>query len=181
MKIDGKWYNTDITWDMNSIGYHKLVENGVISRYPEYIDDLTYCLKSDKDFVNHEAVSKNNVKCEDSIDSKTLKSVFGYKEIENSKENELNSKKELIPYKRSLWDNIKSKFKKYYNYFVYSEKIGENKIESASKNVDNVIENKEELKPWDLRNWSDEEISKSKNDIKQNINLKDKTKDEEER
>ena len=156
VKIDGKWYNTDITWDKDSIGYHKFVREGVISKYPGVLEDLPYCLKSDEEFKHHKAASNNLFKCNESIDLSNLKKVFGYQENQRNEENN------LIPYSITLWQKIKQKFKDYYNKFnslTQRDNLNDNQNEhTKSKSEENI----EKLPPWDLNNWTQEELEEAK-------------------
>ncbi len=74
VKIDGKWYNTDITWDRDDI-----IKGEVPS----------YCLKSDKEFVRHseDELLNNDKICGESFDQEKLKEIFNIEPLKVENKN----------------------------------------------------------------------------------------------
>lgn len=70
VKIDGEWYNCDLTWDTDRIVYE---------------NDLDYCLQSDKDFILHKIDHSTQEKCLKSYDRKKINQIL-YKNKDEIKE-----------------------------------------------------------------------------------------------
>lgn len=179
VNIDGKWYNTDLTWDKNYMADYALPE---------------YCLKSDKDFLNHYPLSSNTEKCADSYNLKEIKQcltpIYQQEEAEineivdlltdmeipdegnitKPKVKQQNSKDvastSLMAYKPSIWSKISNPFKKFFNKLKFSKNNTDKKKrnikeEKYNYNNKNGISNSKQYdsqfsykKPsWDLSNW----------------------------
>lgn len=137
VKIDGKWYNVDLTWDAGNIKENR---------------KLDYCLQSDEEFINHYPKT-NAEKCKESYNKKEIEKFLGISEpfelkpgiytvgeintllkeykkknnieiqkqeenskIDNIQINGTNKKleteeKHLVKYKESLWSKIKKNLK----------------------------------------------------------------------
>ena len=59
VKIDGKWYNCDLTWDSNNIKENRPLE---------------YCLQSDEEFILHDTESVEKQECSQSYDKNKINS-----------------------------------------------------------------------------------------------------------
>ena len=70
VKIDGEWYNCDLTWDAGSIVYE---------------NDLDYCLQSDEDFILHKIDHSTQEQCLKSYDRKKINKIL-YKNKDEIKE-----------------------------------------------------------------------------------------------
>ena len=88
IKIDDKWYNTDLTWDREDLINKELPKS---------------FLKSDNDFFSHKALTKNIEKCDQSISNHIIEEKF---EIESLN---LFEDKEFIENKNTLVINEKLK------------------------------------------------------------------------
>ena len=60
VKIDGKWYNCDLTWDTVNI-----VENR----------EFDYCLQSDEEFINHDTSCEWRIQCIETYDRATINDI----------------------------------------------------------------------------------------------------------
>ncbi len=63
VKIDGVWYNCDLTWDASRIKENRPLE---------------YCLQSDEEFILHEAETTDKEECNKSYDRNIVNSYLGY-------------------------------------------------------------------------------------------------------
>ena len=63
VKIDGQWYNCDLTWDAGRIKENRPLE---------------YCLQSDEEFILHETDSTEKQTCSESYDRNKVNSYLGY-------------------------------------------------------------------------------------------------------
>ena len=74
VKIDGKWYNTDITWDRDDIIKGEVPRN---------------CLKSDKEFIGHseDELLNNDKICVESFDQEKLKEIFNIEPLKVENKN----------------------------------------------------------------------------------------------
>lgn len=70
VKIDGEWYNCDLTWDTCKIVYE---------------NDLDYCLQSDEDFISHNIDHSTQEQCLKSYDRKKINQIM-YKNKDEIKE-----------------------------------------------------------------------------------------------
>lgn len=61
VKIDGKWYNCDLTWDAGRIKAKR---------------ELDYCLQSDEEFINHDTNCEGRVTCLESYSRKTINDIL---------------------------------------------------------------------------------------------------------
>lgn len=60
VKINGKWYNFDLTWDAEAIAEGR---------------ELDYCLKSDEEFIGHDSKCKWREKCSKSYDRNVINKI----------------------------------------------------------------------------------------------------------
>jgi len=63
VKIDGQWYNCDLTWDAEKLKNNR---------------PLDYCLQSDEEFISHTSTSRDVERCENSYDRNKLHSALDY-------------------------------------------------------------------------------------------------------
>lgn len=63
VKIDGQWYNCDLTWDAGRIKENRPLE---------------YCLQSDEEFILHDTESEEKQECTQSYDRNKVNSYLGY-------------------------------------------------------------------------------------------------------
>lgn len=63
VKLDGKWYNCDLTWDATKMKYGM---------------ELEYCLQSDDEFVSHISEVKDIEECHESYDREEIKKLIEY-------------------------------------------------------------------------------------------------------
>jgi len=70
VKIDGEWYNCDLTWDSSKLVYE---------------NDLDYCLQSDEDFILHKIDHTTQEQCLKSYDRKKINQIL-YKNKDKIKE-----------------------------------------------------------------------------------------------
>ena len=63
VKIDGKWYNCDLTWDATKMKYGM---------------ELEYCLQSDDEFVSHISEIRDIEECHESYDREKIKKLIEY-------------------------------------------------------------------------------------------------------
>jgi len=63
VKIDGQWYNCDLTWDASKIKESRPLE---------------YCLQSDEEFILHDTESTDKQQCNQSYDRNKVNSYLGY-------------------------------------------------------------------------------------------------------
>lgn len=63
VKIDGQWYNCDLTWDADRLQSNRSLE---------------YCLQSDEEFISHTATSRDVERCNVSYDRNKLHSALDY-------------------------------------------------------------------------------------------------------
>lgn len=89
VKIDGQWYNCDLTWDSDRIQNQRPLE---------------YCLQNDEEFILHNPESKGIKICNQSYDRNKINSYLGYATAPDYEERKYSSD-ELI--------NLLKKFGKY--------------------------------------------------------------------
>ena len=87
VKIDGVWYNCDLTWDAERI------------RDNRSLDD---CLKSDRDFILHDAETEDKMECIETYDRNKINKYLGYSTALEFEEKEYGAE-EII----QLLENIK--------------------------------------------------------------------------
>lgn len=63
VKIDGQWYNCDLTWDAEKLKNNR---------------PLDYCLQSDEEFISHTPKSRDVERCDTSYDRNKLHSALDY-------------------------------------------------------------------------------------------------------
>lgn len=63
VKLDGKWYNCDLTWDATKMKYGM---------------ELEYCLQSDDEFVSHISEISDIEECQESYDREKIKELMEY-------------------------------------------------------------------------------------------------------
>ena len=158
VKVDGKWFNADPTWDANKVGR-----------------EYQYCLKSDKDFKGHQAdesycpsynrdgsVSHERIRYHSSYDSKdssyleseyytdSLREKAGGRALTNDEIRALNSRPDSsgvmparVPFIFAIIDKIlnfgrmtKSKFQSLFS----SNKISKNELNALEGKSDDEIE-----------------------------------------
>lgn len=61
VKIDGKWYNCDLTWDVGRIEARR---------------ELDYCLQSDEEFINHDINCEGREICMESYNRKIINNIL---------------------------------------------------------------------------------------------------------
>lgn len=86
VKIDGKWYNCDLTWDSIRIQDKRPLE---------------YCLKSDEDFTFHITKSPEKEKCDESYDIVKVNSYLSY-----DTDLEFEEKSELFTIGKDTMENL---------------------------------------------------------------------------
>ena len=147
IKIDGKWYNTDITWD---------------SVHIQEDTKLDWCLQSDEEFILHFTKSRIKENCEKSYDRTKIQRTYDKIDIEQIKNNEETSLIENKPnILRKVFEKIRERFR------VKQSKISEEREDSNIIIDENYTKRNQKSASWDLSNWNIE----LQNDMRNNTNI----------
>lgn len=169
VKLDGKWYNVDATWDANEIRNGKNPKN---------------VFKSDKSIESDKKIfyTPQKIECLNDLDNKEVDEIF------NGKHLWIGSRK--IPSFRDILGTAKQLAEGYKDLGSLMYRFGskaKDKIFPRKKEVKLLDEpkktenSKEELKSWDLRNWNiDKKTISQKVEPKQENITKSKESDERE-